>query len=131
MNYYFSTSAFSEKSTADSTATQMYRLVKGSSGAERYSLPTSRAMIYMGSTFTINNSGSFRAGAMATPTEIYEDDPSITSLSLAEISSEVMAMFGAWADRDDITDDFLVTLWNGWGDSLEELYNDEQPDLPV
>ncbi|MEJ5202572.1 MAG: hypothetical protein WHV66_10115 [Anaerolineales bacterium] len=55
----------------------------------------------------------------------YSEDPEILAMSEEEIRAEVLAAFGAWADREDMTDDWLDELRRGWNDRLDELYADK------
>lgn len=50
--------------------------------------------------------------------------PEIPAISEEEIS-KILASFGAWADREDITDDWLDNLRSGWEQRLKELYSDD------
>ncbi|HSW63407.1 MAG TPA: hypothetical protein VLH56_08865 [Dissulfurispiraceae bacterium] len=54
--------------------------------------------------------------------ELYEDDPEIQAMTDKEIIAEARAAFGSWADRDDITDDWLDEIRAGWSSRLDELY---------
>ena len=53
------------------------------------------------------------------------NDSEIMSMSPDEIKAEVLAAFGAWADREDITDEWLEILRQSWNNRLDELYSDE------
>ncbi|GIV66682.1 MAG: hypothetical protein KatS3mg054_0668 [Chloroflexus sp.] len=56
------------------------------------------------------------------------EDPEILAMSEEEIRAEVLAAFGAWADRDDITDDWLDGIRRGWSDRLDDLYSEQSKD---
>lgn len=56
------------------------------------------------------------------------EDPEILAMSEEEIRAEVLAAFGAWADRDDITDDWLDDIRRGWSDRLDDLYSEQSKD---
>ncbi len=58
----------------------------------------------------------------------YSEDPEILAMSEEEIRAEILAAFGAWADRDDITDDWLDDLRRGWSDRLDDLYSEQSKD---
>lgn len=53
------------------------------------------------------------------------NDSEIMSMSPDEIKAEVLAAFGSWADREDITDEWLEILRQSWNNRLGELYSDE------
>lgn len=64
-------------------------------------------------------------------TIIFEEDAAIATMSEKAIEAEVLAMFGSWADRDDITDNYLDDLRGGWGTRLDELYGNDEEDLSI
>jgi hypothetical protein len=57
--------------------------------------------------------------------EIFEDEPEIAPMSIDELRAAVEAAYGAWADREDITDDWLDNLRTGWNYRLEKLYGNQ------
>ncbi len=58
---------------------------------------------------------------------VYEDDPEIAAMSRKELKAALEAAFGAWADRDDINDEWLDNLSKGWSLRFDELYGNEEP----
>lgn len=69
--------------------------------------------------------------AIERKTPIYEEDPEIMAMTDEEILNEVLAMAGAWADREDMSDTWLEDLRAGWIDRLGTLYNEptENPNI--
>lgn len=60
---------------------------------------------------------------------IKDEDPETAAMSDKEILAEVRAMFGAWADRDDIDDNWLDDIRSTWDDRLDGLYGPETDTL--
>jgi len=52
-------------------------------------------------------------------------DQNLPALSDEEIKAEILAAFGAWANREDITDDWLEELRRGWVERLDEIYGNQ------
>lgn len=50
-------------------------------------------------------------------------------MSSVELADEIRSLAGIWADREDMTDDWLdelrADMTAGWAKRLEELYGDE------
>jgi hypothetical protein len=61
----------------------------------------------------------------------FEEDPEIMALSDSEIKTEVVSMYGIWADRDDIGDDWLNNMRSGWSNRLEDLYGPDSGKYPT
>lgn len=59
---------------------------------------------------------------------VFANDFSEAPVLNEEIKAEILAAFGAWADRDDIPDDWLDSLRQSWTDRLDEIYNLEVKD---
>ncbi len=85
-----------------------------------------RAMNSMINAIIINASSSREWQSMKKfrTTSNYFEDPEILLMSEDEIKVAVLAAFGAWADREDITDDWLDDLRRGWSDRLDDLYSE-------
>jgi len=62
---------------------------------------------------------------------VFEDDMEIAYMSDEAIEAEVLAMFGSWADRDDITDTWLDDIRGGWDTRLDELYGTDEENLSI
>lgn len=65
------------------------------------------------------------------PRMLYEDDPEIAAMTDEELLSSVKAMFGAWADREDITDDWLGEIRRGWGKRIDKINGTNSEDSSI
>jgi len=54
-----------------------------------------------------------------------ELDPEIAAMSEEEIAVTVRSLFGAWADRDDFTEETLEEMRHSWDDRLDQLYGND------
>ena len=68
---------------------------------------------------------------MPTNATVFEEDADIARMSDNAIAAEVLAMFGSWADRDDINETWLDDLRGGWDTRLDELYGTNEEDLSI
>jgi hypothetical protein len=57
-----------------------------------------------------------------------EDDPEIGAMTDEELVEAAETLFGSWADRDDIDDNWLENLHSGWEARLKELYGPDGAD---
>jgi hypothetical protein len=84
---------------------------------------------------TVFASGKPEVAMVIIPRVLYEDDPEIVAMTDEELAEAAAALFGSWAERDDIDDDWLDNLRSGWDERLKELYGPDffGPDenLPV
>jgi hypothetical protein len=83
---------------------------------------TNLSMINLGY-ITGHTQGIF--GAMKTATTKnsgLSDDAEIALMSESEIKEVVAAMFGSWADRDDLPESWLEDGRASWDDRFNELY---------
>ena len=61
----------------------------------------------------------------ATTGLIEDEDREIAAMTDAEILTAVRAMAGAWADRDDIDDNWLKDSRSSWYDRLDKFYEEQ------
>jgi hypothetical protein len=66
---------------------------------------------------------------MTSKNSAIDDDPEIAGLTDNELMAEIEAAFGAWKDREDITDDWLDNMRHGWDDRLTDLYGQNAENL--
>jgi hypothetical protein len=79
---------------------------------------------------TVSSASSFyRAIVMPVITNRYEPDPEIAAMSDEELLAEVKLLFGAWADRDDLDDNWRDEIWEGW--DLSQIAEDDQSGSPL
>lgn len=57
---------------------------------------------------------------------IFEDDPEILAMTDEELTSAALSLFGSWADREDIGDDWLDEIRSHWHDHWEDRYGPDQ-----
>lgn len=57
---------------------------------------------------------------------VKDEDREISLMSDAEIVGAVEALFGAWADRDDLDDDWYDEFRGTWFDQLEGMNNESR-----
>ena len=55
------------------------------------------------------------------PVALLEEDLDLTTYSAEELSKLALEAAGIWADRDDITDEWLDELRKGWNTHLEDF----------
>lgn len=53
-------------------------------------------------------------------------DEEIRLLSREDLLRDVLAMAGDWADREDISDDWLNNLWGDWADDIPDQSDDQE-----
>lgn len=67
--------------------------------------------------------------------QIFEDDPELAAMTDTELVAAAKALYGAWADREDIGETWLEDLRAAdaaeWDKRLAELYGPDFPDLSV
>jgi hypothetical protein len=85
---------------------------------------TIKPIVYWSGTGSITN-----IITMTSKNSAIDDDPEIAGLTDNELMAEIDAAFGAWKDREDITDDWLDNMRHGWDDRLTDLYGQNAENL--
>jgi hypothetical protein len=78
-----------------------------------------------------NETGQFFGTTHMIPkNKAFDNDPEIAALTDSELMADINALFGAWEDREEITDDWLENMRRGWDDRLTDLYGPDKENLP-
>jgi len=112
----------------DSTAKRsMWSLVQNTGGLTQSIYIESSKMV---ATMRITDAGLVTKDKATPLPAIYEDDPEIAVMSKVELIAEVEALFGVWVEREDITDDWLTEIREGWDERLADIYGPTPEDQP-
>jgi hypothetical protein len=100
-------------------------VIKANSGEKPYLKPSERGMIFywIKTASADNNMTTFVKPPVANPGN-FEDDPEIAAMSNAEIVAAAKALCGAWANRQDIDDNWVENMRNQWSDGWKERLAD-------
>ena len=59
------------------------------------------------------------------------EDPDLLNLSDTEIKAAFDSLFGAWAGREDFTEEDLEDMRRSWSDRLDDLYGQDSEDHSI
>lgn len=66
-----------------------------------------------------------------TPVAFLEEDLDLTPFNAEELSKLALEAAGIWADRDDITDEWLDELRKGWNTRLDDFTDTTSTNLSI
>jgi hypothetical protein len=78
----------------------------------------------------------FSTNSGSTPmSRMFEEDPDLAAMSDKELVAAAKSLYGAWAGREDIGDNWLEEMRaedaSEWDKRLAEIYGPDFPKLPV